>query len=349
MEITILVLLISILLQFAAAFLALRLIWITGRYKAWVFITAAFFLQAIRRCIPLYHSLSGDLSHPADLTNELIGLALSLLMLIGVVLIAPLFRSIKDSERMLQKAYNEMEIRVKERTAELQTLNKELEAFSYSVSHDLRTPLRAIDGFSKILLEDYSGILDKQGLHYLQRVRAGTQNMGQLIDDLLNLSRIGRKPINKELIDLVTIARATYESLEDECRGRKVNFTTCECPPAFADPHLMQIVFMNLLSNALKFTRNRATTEIKMGCEVRNKQTVFFIKDNGVGFDMKYADKLFAPFQRLHHSEEYEGTGIGLATVQRIIHRHGGEIWVVSKPDLGTMFCFTLQGGKLWD
>ena len=226
--------------------------------------------------------------------------------------------------------------------AELQSVNKELEAFSYSASHDLRAPLRAIDGFSRVLLEKYSGALDKRGQHYLQRVRAGSQNMSQLIDDLLALSRIGRRPMNRKTVNLETIAQEAYKSLEDEWKDRKVNLTVHRCPSAFADPRLMQIVFTNLLSNALKFTRNCATAEIKVGCETKDQQTVFFVKDNGVGFDMKYADKLFAPFQRLHRAEEYEGTGIGLATVQRIIHRHGGRIWVESEPGSGTTFCFII-------
>jgi len=226
--------------------------------------------------------------------------------------------------------------------AELQSANKELETFSYSVSHDLRAPLRSVDGFSQILLEDYSDALDEQGKHYLQRARASTQKMGQLIDDILNLSRIGRQAMKKKKINMVSIARETYNSLEDEWKGRKVDFNVHKCPPAAADLNLIKIVFMNLLSNALKFTGNRKEAKIEVGSETKDEQTVFFVKDNGVGFDMKYADKLFAPFQRLHRPEEYEGTGIGLANVQRIIHRHGGRIWVESKVGKGTTFYFTV-------
>jgi len=248
----------------------------------------------------------------------------------------------KQAEKALKKAHDELEIRVKERTAELQIVNKELETFSYSVSHDLRAPLRAIDGFSKIVQEDYSKILDEQGLHYLQRIRTATQNMDQLIDDLLDLSHIGRQPMKKKLINLETIIKKTYQDLRPEWKDRKVNFTVHQCPSVSADPNLMKIVFMNLLSNALKFTRKQATTEIEVGCKKKNNQTIFFVKDNGVGFDMKYVDKLFVPFQRLHRTEEYEGTGIGLATVQRIIHRHGGQIWAESQPGFKTTFYFTL-------
>jgi signal transduction histidine kinase len=227
---------------------------------------------------------------------------------------------------------------------QLQAANKELEAFAYSVSHDLRAPLRNIDGFSQILLEDYSDILDKQGQHYLQRVRAGTQNMGQLIDDILSLSRSGRHTMDKKTINIESIVREVYDSLENELKGRKIDFVVHECPPALADSHLVKIVFTNLLTNALKFTRIRENAKIETGSMTEDGHTVFFIKDNGAGFDMKYADKLFIPFQRLHRAEEFEGSGIGLAIVQRIIHRHGGRIWAESKIDVGTTFYFTFTG-----
>ncbi len=224
---------------------------------------------------------------------------------------------------------------------QLQAANKELEAFAYSVSHDLRAPLRNIDGFSQILLEDYSDILDKQGQHYLQRVRAGTQNMGRLIDDILSLSRSGRHAMDKKTINMESIVREVYDSLENELKDRKVDFVIHECPPVLADSHLVKIVFTNLLSNALKFTRIRKNAKIETGSMTEDGHTVFFIKDNGAGFDMKYADKLFIPFQRLHRAEEFEGSGIGLAIVQRIIHRHGGRIWAESEIDVGTTFYFT--------
>ncbi|MBW2005174.1 MAG: PAS domain S-box protein [Deltaproteobacteria bacterium] len=231
---------------------------------------------------------------------------------------------------------------LKTTTHHLANANKELEAFSYSISHDLRAPLRSVDGFSQILLEDYSDTLDEKGKHYLERARAGTQKMGQLIDDILNLSRIGRQAMKKKGISMESIAREVYNSLEDEWKERKVDFNVHKCPTAAADLNLINIVFMNLLSNALKFTGNRKEAKIEVGSETKDEQTVFFVKDNGVGFDMKYTDKLFTPFQRLHRVEEYEGTGIGLAIVQRIIHRHGGRIWVESEVDVGTTFYFTV-------
>ncbi|MCK4307438.1 GHKL domain-containing protein, partial [candidate division WOR-3 bacterium] len=248
----------------------------------------------------------------------------------------------KQAEKALQKSYDELEIRIQERTAQLQIANKELETFSYSVSHDLRAPLRAIDGFSKMIKEDYSNILDKQGQHYIQRIRSAAQNMGRLIDDLLSLSRIGRQSINKMSVNIETIAQEAYQFLHEEWKDRKVDFIVHQCPSVSADPNLMRITLVNLLSNALKFTRKQTTTKIEVGCKKNDNQIVFFVKDNGVGFEMKYADKLFAPFQRLHRAEEYEGTGIGLATVRRIIRRHGGQIWVESKIGSGTTFYFTL-------
>jgi len=249
----------------------------------------------------------------------------------------------KQAQQELQKSHDELELRVKERTVQLEASMYELEAFAYSVSHDLQAPLRAISGFSEILLKDYLDTLDGKGQHYLQRVRAGTVNMSQMIEDLLTLSRIGRRPINKKRVDLEKLAKETYELLsETESKDRKVDFTIKPCPPVSSDPQLLKIVLNNLLSNALKFTGKCKKAEIEFGCKTKDEKTIFYIKDNGIGFDMKYADKLFSPFQRLHHKEEYEGNGIGLATVQRIIHRHGGEIWVESKPGSGTTFYFTL-------
>ncbi|TET64386.1 hybrid sensor histidine kinase/response regulator [Candidatus Aerophobetes bacterium] len=244
-----------------------------------------------------------------------------------------LFRNLKQSEESLARS-----------NTELGAINKELETFSYSVSHDLRVPLRAIDGFSSTLAEDYSSSLGKEGQGYLERVRAGVKNMNQLIEDLLNLSRIGRRPMNRKIASLEDVAKEAYQSLEEEWAKRKISFVVNPLPSVLVDPGLLRIVFTNFFSNALKFTRNRANAQIEVGSEIKDGEEIFFVKDNGVGFDMKYANKLFSPFQRLHSQEEYEGTGVGLATVRRIIHRHGGRIWAESKPDSGTTFYFTLQG-----
>jgi len=259
-------------------------------------------------------------------------------------------KKLEESQRALTyllEDVNESRAELDASNRKLQFANEELEAFSYSVSHDLRTPLRSIDGFSQMLLEGYRDAVDERGQHYLRRVRAGTQSMGRLIDDVLNLSRIGRQAMRRREIDMGAVAEEAYKSLEDEWKGRGVSFTVREIPTILADPDLMEIVLVNLLSNALKFTRKRESAEIEVGCETRDDQTVFLVRDNGVGFDMKYVGKLFAPFQRLHRAEDYEGTGVGLTIVQRIIHRHGGRIWVESKLDSGTTFYFTLaKGGK---
>ncbi|MCD4776618.1 MAG: PAS domain S-box protein [Candidatus Aegiribacteria sp.] len=251
----------------------------------------------------------------------------------------------KQAEEELRKAHDELEIRVEERTADLHASKKELEAFSYSISHDLRAPLRSIDGFSKLLLEEHIQDFDEKGTHYLERVRAGAQNMGALIDDMQTLSRLRRKPLSTETVVMTTIAEEAIELLRDEWKDRKVDFTFHDCPMVSADRNLMLIVLVNLISNALKFSRNTDSTIIELGHRIMDNQTVFFLKDNGIGFDMKYADRIFAPFQRLHRSEEYEGSGIGLASVKRIIDRHGGRTWVESGSDLGTTVFFTL-GGK---
>ncbi|MCD4745590.1 MAG: PAS domain S-box protein, partial [Bacteroidales bacterium] len=248
----------------------------------------------------------------------------------------------QQSLTYLVEDVNESRTELDASNKKLEVVNKELEAFSYSVSHDLRAPLRTIDGFSKIILEDYSDVLDNQGKHYLQRVRAGSQKMGKLIDELLNLSRIGRKSIKKKSINLKAVANESYKMLEDDWKNRNINFVVHDCSIINCDKDLIQHVFINLFSNSLKFTKNKTIAEIEFGCKQKNKQTTFFVKDNGVGFDMKYADKLFSPFQRLHRADEFEGSGIGLAIVQRIIYRHGGKIWVESEINKGTTFYFTL-------
>jgi signal transduction histidine kinase len=225
---------------------------------------------------------------------------------------------------------------------ELEQANKELEAFSYSVSHDLRAPLRAIDGFSKLLLEDYGGKLDQKGCHYLEMVRASTQRMSELIDDLLNLSRVSRAVLRQEPINLTMLARRVIEELQNREGARKIAIQISEGLSARGDASLTAIVLENLLGNAWKYTGKRTDAHIAFGEESQRDETVFYIRDNGAGFDMAYAHKLFAPFQRLHRDVEFEGSGIGLAIVQRIIARHGGRIWAEAAVDQGATFYFTL-------
>jgi len=231
-----------------------------------------------------------------------------------------------------------------ERTLQLEGANKELEAFSYSVSHDLRAPLRGIDGFTKALLEDYADKLGDEGRQYLQRVRGAAQRMAHLIDDLLELSRISRSAMRHDVVDLSLTANQIAAGLKEANPERSVNFTVQPDLTVPGDARLMRVMLENLLNNAWKFSRDRNPAQIEFGAEEVNSQKAFFVRDNGAGFDMAYLDKLFGAFQRLHSAEEYEGTGIGLATVQRIIHRHGGRVWAEGAIDKGATFYFTVPG-----
>lgn len=252
-------------------------------------------------------------------------------------------QTLYENQQQIQKLNAELEQRVVERTAELAAANKELEAFSYSVSHDLRAPLRSIDGFSQALLEDYSESIDAQGQNYLQRVRAASQRMAQLIDDMLNLSRVSRVEMRREQINLSAITREVLEQLQREQPERTVEAIIADNINARGDERLLRIALENLLGNAWKFTSKQRSARIEFGVREGDAgEDVFFVRDDGAGFDMAYADKLFGAFQRLHSVSEFEGTGIGLATVQRIIRRHGGRIWAESEVDRGATFYFTL-------
>jgi PAS domain S-box-containing protein len=236
----------------------------------------------------------------------------------------------------------ELETRVGQRTRELEAANRELEAFSYSVSHDLRAPLRTIDGFGKALLEDYAGVLDEEGRHLLARVRAGTQRMAQLIDDLLKLSRITRSDLQRVPVDLSALVEGAVAAWRQQDPARQVETVVRPGLVVEGDPALLRVAVDNLVGNAWKFTRQRDVARIEFGADVRDGETVYYVRDNGAGFDMSYTNKLFVPFQRLHRAAEFEGSGIGLATVHRIVQRHGGRIWADGRVGEGAAFFFTV-------
>jgi signal transduction histidine kinase len=227
----------------------------------------------------------------------------------------------------------------------LEALNRDLESFSYSVSHDLRSPLRHIHGFSKILRSDFSAELPAEAQRYLSRIESGAERMGHLIDDLLNFSRLGRRNIERQPVPLRLLVDNVVEELSESVEGRKIEWRMERLPNVQGDPALIKLVFVNLLGNAIKFTRTRTHARIEVGSHALPQGAAIYVRDNGVGFDMKFADKLFGVFQRLHRLEEFEGTGVGLATVARIVHRHGGSVWAESAVDQGATFYFTLGEG----
>jgi PAS domain S-box-containing protein len=265
-------------------------------------------------------------------------------------------RDITEGKRFENEARRlnlELEEYVAQRTAELQTANRqlvlanqELEAFTYSVSHDLRAPLRRIGGFSEILLKNYAEVLDERGKHYMERVHASTRQMGELIEDLLKLSRLTRAEKRISRVDLSQMARQIVEGLRQAEPARVMTCTIDDAMVVEGDAHLLQVALENLLGNAWKFTQRHPTAHIEVGVLRTGQEPVYFVRDDGAGFDMAYVDKLFGPFQRLHTTEEFEGTGIGLATVQRIVHRHGGRVWAEGAPEHGATIYFTLQPGR---
>jgi light-regulated signal transduction histidine kinase (bacteriophytochrome) len=236
------------------------------------------------------------------------------------------------------------------RTIALEAVNKELEAFSYSVSHDLRAPLRAISGYSRILQEEYRAKLDSEAQHFLDRIRTNVERMGMLIDDLLAFSRLGRQPLRRREVQPASLVSDVIQELRQEFGGElRPTIRLEDLPPCLADPALLKRVYANLLENAVKFTRDCEDPQVSVGAVEDNNETIYYVKDNGVGFDMRYVDKLFGVFQRLHDPDRYEGTGIGLATSRRIIQRHGGRIWAESKVGQGTTFYFTIGDESMDD
>ncbi|HEX3822191.1 MAG TPA: ATP-binding protein [Candidatus Sulfotelmatobacter sp.] len=249
---------------------------------------------------------------------------------------------IQERDAALEEARNRLEQQVQERTAQLNVANADLEAFSYSVSHDLRAPLRHIGAFSQILQEECGQSLDGESLHYLKRIQDGVASMSHLIEDLLKMGQIGRKEVVLVRTDLNLLVKDTLAELQEECPGRNIEWRIGELPTIECDSGLLKQVFANLLSNAVKYTRRREVAIIEVGQAVENGVPAIFIRDNGAGFDQQYAGKLFRVFQRLHRSEDFEGTGVGLSTVDRIVKKHGGQIWAHGELDKGATFYFAL-------
>jgi len=252
----------------------------------------------------------------------------------------------RQAEQQIKKLNQELEKRVVERTAQLENANKELEAFSYSVSHDLRAPLRHIDGFAEMLRDDASAVLGERSRRYLETISSSAKRMGALIDDLLVFSRMGRAEMRQTRFAMDRLVKEVLKEMTVELQSRQIEWEIDPLPEVWGDRAMLKQVWVNLLSNAVKYTRPRERARIEIGCARTSQQELqFFVRDNGVGFDLQYANRLFGVFQRLHHPEEFDGTGIGLANVRRIVYRHGGRTWAEAKVNEGATFYFTLPDG----
>jgi len=255
-------------------------------------------------------------------------------------------RGFMEANGALQTLNADLELRIRERTRQLEEANKDLESFAYSVSHDLRAPLRAIDGFSQTVLEDYAPLLDDAGRFAIERIRANAIRMGRLIDDMLHLARISHGELSPGPTDLGALAGQIVAELREQQPDRNLDVRIAESLVADVDPDFTRIALANLLSNAFKFTGNQTAPRIDFASETQGDEVVYYVRDNGAGFDMAYADQIFRPFERLHSQDDFPGTGIGLATVQRVIRRHGGRIWADAAVGRGATFFFTLNGTR---
>lgn len=333
-------------------------------FYLWIFLYSAYFftpriLVAQSVWVAVNFAVVLAVREPADGAETwwLVGLG-SMLVALALVaalrdraerLIASLNREAHERElaqRELSLHRDHLELLVDERTAALQVAYRELESFSYSVSHDLRAPLRSLDGFSQALTEDYGDRLDADGVDYLQRIRAASQRMSRLIDDMLQLARLSRREMRREHLDLSALALSVGEEIRNGEVERQVELRVAPGIEVDADPQLLRVVLQNLIGNAWKFTGKQQRATIEVGVSELDAERAYFVRDDGVGFEMEYADKLFGAFQRLHSSEDYDGTGIGLANVQRVIHRHGGRVWAESEAGHGATFFFTLPSSR---